>query len=290
HLPLLQDLTLQFAHELDDALITLGEATPGLHRLAISAYLSKPLRQLFTNLPSTLKELHIYYTYPHSIPIPWYSVPRLHLYPPKGYFRDPWYFIQELKRVFSTQNQHRLAVNDLTIQVDSISLSKCDEPNELFYEEVIPTMLELMQPSTSIKHLRFFSFIDFRWWANDIRMGSVESVTLYEHPSSVSDSPDLKQGRLTSLQPFLSMFPSLRSLRFSGLGLLAVGGDAPPPIAPDSFSVFIQHEPRLASLLASLRDTRVEEVRYRTTVKSDRELRIRRARPTEEFEGEWWNM
>lgn len=94
---------MQFEHELDDAFVTLGETTPGLRRLAVTAYLSEPLRQLFTNLPLTLEELHIYYTYPHSIAIPWYSVPRLHLYPPKGYFGDPWYFIQDLKRVFSIE-------------------------------------------------------------------------------------------------------------------------------------------------------------------------------------------
>lgn len=207
--------------------------------------------------------------------------------------------------MINPQNPRRFAGNDLTIQVDSISLVKCEEPNELFYEEVIPTMLELMQPNPSIKHLRFVNLIDFRWWASDIRIDSVEAVTLYEHPSRTSDAPvrpptchlgfassshitclqTLKQGRLASLQPFLSMFPSLRNLRFSGLGLLTDENDAPPPIAPDSSSTFIQQERRLASLLASLRDTRVEEVRYRLTVKGDRELRIRRARPTEEFGG-----
>ncbi|BGO91201.1 hypothetical protein NBRC10512v2_003472 [Rhodotorula toruloides] len=356
HLPLLQDLTLQFAHELDDALITLGEATPGLHRLAISAYLSKPLRQLFTNLPSTLKELHIYYTYPHSIPIPWYSVPRLHLYPPKGYFRDPACVIEAFEKVFAPENPREVAVEELTIQVMTLSLGKCEEPDTVYYEEVIPTLLEFMQPTTSIKHLRFFGFGDLRWWKNNIRIDSIECVTLHEHPSGTDYSQTTKRDNLASLPHFLSMFPSLRKLIISGFGLVTDESVSATPIPPGSFAApsgndssqrdnlvstylpsvfkilphrplrtlvsaipasvsetvatssgllgadkpstpttspsffFLDHADRLASLLADLQKSRVEEVRYRSNVESEREVRIRREGRGGQWEGEWWDV
>lgn len=102
-LPLLQDLILRCGGvDIDDVFFTLGEVTPRLRRFAIAPPGdSEVLRQLLTNLPLTLEEVHIFYTFPAFLPIPWYTVPRLHLYPPKGYFRDPYYFIEDLNEVFS---------------------------------------------------------------------------------------------------------------------------------------------------------------------------------------------
>ncbi|EGU11906.1 Proteophosphoglycan ppg1 [Rhodotorula toruloides ATCC 204091] len=235
HLPCLSDLTLQFPGGLDDVFFTLGEKTPVLRRLTLAAEVAgdEDLHALLTNLPSTLEEVHIYYTYPAGLPIPWYTVPRLHLYPPKGYFRDPSCVIQAFEKVFSLENPRKVVVQELTIQVETISLSKSKKRDTVYYEQVIPALLEFMQSTASIKHLRFFGFVDLRWWKNDIRIDSIESLTLHEHPSGTDYSESPERKNLSALPHFLSMFPSLRKLNLSGVGLLS---DTDESLALDSCS------------------------------------------------------
>ncbi|BGP07599.1 hypothetical protein JCM10049v2_003438 [Rhodotorula toruloides] len=314
YLPHLSDLTLQFHGGMGDACFTFGESTLALRHLALTAEATEDedLRQLLTNLPSTLEELRFYYTFPAGLPIPWYSVPRLHLYSPRGYFRDPGFVIQDLEAVFSPevsqtcfsalmsevdqthhalgQNPRQVVVQELTIQVLSISLSKCKTPGSVYYEEVIPTMLELMQLGSPIKHLRFLDFTELRWWQNNIRIVSIECVTLLERPPDPDYPQSSDGGNLASLVPFLSMFPSLQKLVFSGFELLTNESVAEAPIPPGSFTTFVQHEPGLSRLLYNLQISRVVEVTYRTSAKSLRELRIRRDRPAAPWEGEWWNV
>lgn len=105
HLPCLSDLTLQFPGGMDDVFFTLGEKTPVLRRLTLAAEVAgdEDLHALLTNLPSTLEEVHIYYTYPAGLPIPWYTVPRLHLNLPKGYFRNPACVIEAFEKVFAPE-------------------------------------------------------------------------------------------------------------------------------------------------------------------------------------------
>ncbi|BGP07631.1 hypothetical protein JCM10049v2_003471 [Rhodotorula toruloides] len=359
HLPCLSDLTLQFPGGMDDVFFTLGEKTPVLRRLTLAAEVAgdEDLHALLTNLPSTLEEVHIYYTYPAGLPIPWYTVPRLHLNLPKGYFRNPACVIEAFEKVFAPENPREVVVEELTIQVMTLSLGKCEEPDTVYYEEVIPTLLEFMQPTTSIKHLRFFGFGDLRWWKNNIRIDSIECVTLHEHPSGTDYSQTTQRDNLASLPHFLSMFPSLRKLIISGFGLLTDESVSATPMPPGSFAApsgndsssqsdnlvstylpsvfkilphrplrtlvsaipasvsetvatssgllgadkpsipttspsffFLDHADRLASLLADLQKSRVEEVRYRSNVESEREVRIRREGRGGQWEGEWWDV
>lgn len=105
YLPHLSDLTLQFHSGMGDACFTFGESTLALRCLALTAEVTadEDLRQLLTNLPSSLEELRFYYPFPAGHPIPWYSVPRLYLYSPRGYFRDPGFVIADFQVVFSPE-------------------------------------------------------------------------------------------------------------------------------------------------------------------------------------------
>lgn len=98
------------------------------------------------------------------------------------------------------------------------------------------------------------------------------------------------RANLESIVPFLTMFPSLRILTFSGFLLLSDECDPAAPIPPGSFSDFVQREERLAELLEDIQHSSLVELNYRTSIKSKRELRLRREGPGKEWDGEWWTV
>uniref|UniRef100_A0A0K3CJQ3 Uncharacterized protein n=2 Tax=Rhodotorula toruloides TaxID=5286 RepID=A0A0K3CJQ3_RHOTO len=177
-------------------------------------------------------------------------------------------------------------------------------------EDVISELLELLQPVHSLKHLRFLGFYNLRWDPTDVRIASIETLTLHEdiheanrpyepapahphpHPLLFLSQPSLPLSPYyyQTFLDFLSIFPNLRTLNLSGYAPLENKADEMTPIHPSGTSTFLKRHPHLDLLLKGLKDSKVVEFFYRTDFESERELRLRREGPRKEWEGEWWNL
>ncbi|BGP24211.1 hypothetical protein Rt10032_c03g1662 [Rhodotorula toruloides] len=177
-------------------------------------------------------------------------------------------------------------------------------------EDVISGLLELLQLLHSLKHLRFLGVVNLGWDPTDIRIVSVDTMTLHEdvreanrpyepapahpHPNRnlVASQPSLPL-RPVDFNPslnFLTIFPNLRTIYLSGYAPLKNKADEMTPIKPGGASGFIKQHPHLALLLKGVKDSKVVEIFYRTDSVSERELRLRREGPGKKWEGEWWNL
>ncbi|BGP07598.1 hypothetical protein JCM10049v2_003436 [Rhodotorula toruloides] len=177
-------------------------------------------------------------------------------------------------------------------------------------EDVISELLELLQPVHSLKHLRFLGFLSFGWDPTDVRIASIETLTLHEdvreanrpyepapahphpHPHLFPSQPSLPLSayHYQTFLDFLSIFPNLRILNLCGYAPLDDKADEITPIQPGGTSTFLKRYPHLDLLLQGMTDSKVVKVFYRTDYVSERELRLRREGPRKEWEGEWWNL
>ncbi|BGO96466.1 hypothetical protein NBRC10513v2_003398 [Rhodotorula toruloides] len=235
-------------------------------------------------------------------------MPHISLCPRKGYFSDPDGLFYSLADACDTIDPLSYRVEVMTFRVDVVRSP--DPEGDGGPEDVISELLELLQPVHSLKHLRFLGFYNLRWDPTDVRIASIETLTLHEdiheanrpyepapahphpHPLLFLSQPSLPLSPYyyQTFLDFLSIFPNLRTLNLSGYAPLENKADEMTPIHPSGTSTFLKRHPHLDLLLKGLKDSKVVEFFYRTDFESERELRLRREGPRKEWEGEWWNL
>ncbi|BGP15562.1 hypothetical protein JCM10213_001347 [Rhodosporidiobolus nylandii] len=287
--PLLQRLR-PFTKDVDDPNFSIERDLPFLRQFTL--YCTYPSsRTLLDRGIANIEDFTLIDTFPHTCRIPWTTARRLHLYPPKGYFRDPSVFVEKLAE--ATEPAAGFAIRDLIIEVQTVSPTKAD-PDDYYYEQVIPEMLELLQRTSSIKRLEFRKFCDLDSWEGcETRLHTVQELSLQETPAGWRN-PDAHQ----HVPSFLALFPSLTTFHLSGCDVLALPTreaiataalDPLRPSLPDPLAL-TRDEPALRALLDVLKKSGVLEFRYRATSDSSVELRFRRetAAADVELEGQWW--
>ncbi|BGP15585.1 hypothetical protein JCM10213_005379 [Rhodosporidiobolus nylandii] len=276
--------------EPDDPSFSIERDMPWLEKLTLD-YINVPMGGWWLdNGVSNIRDFTLCATFPTGCAIPWTTASRLHLYPPKGYFRDPFLFVQKVAG--ATEPAAGFAIRDLIIEVQTVSPKKAD-PGEYYYEQVIPEMLELLQRTSSIKRLEFREFCEFQSWEGcETRLHTVQELSLQES----AEWPARDAHR--HIPAFLALFPSLTTFHLSGFDVLtlftreaiATAASFPlRPSLPDPLDL-VRDEPVLRVLLDVLQRSGVLDFRYRATSNSGGELRFRRETVAKdiEFEGEWW--
>ncbi|GAA5905801.1 hypothetical protein JCM6882_000463 [Rhodosporidiobolus microsporus] len=244
-------------------------------------------------IPPRLQGVGLFDTYPDSIDAPWWTVPRVHFYPLKGYFRDPWYFVDKVREVI--EPDAGFAVKHLIIQVDTVSPVKGEAPDEYYYEQVIPEMLELLQRTDTLERLDFVEFQQLEQWDGEVVLPTIKTLRLSEaHYGRSASDPNFLKATLS----FLALFPSLTTLLLAGCTLLTPSSEetitsaASNPLSPSlpDPTALIANELLLAHLLTALGATAIVDLRYRLAAEDEVELRFWREKggQSEGFQGEWY--